>query len=230
MTIVSSPRAVVRQLAAGPRSGTLAIPLALHVAARIQERDPEEFLYDATQLANALRDLADAVDPDGVPVTCADLILAACPSIPALLGSEQLSAAAEATRRLRASFGDRLALLAGLPGPAAVAAATGGTPAAAADAVLALGKEFLAAGADVLLVEEDTELTGAAMSTLANVARFHQAVTVAHGAPRYGLPGTTLVPLSEAVPGTGVVTTPEHLPRETDIGLLRDWVSTVRGG
>ena len=39
-----------------------------------------------------------------------------------------------------------------------------------------------------------------------------------------------LTALERAVPGTGVVTTPEHLPRETDIGLLRDWVSTVRGG
>ncbi len=52
---------MVRALASGQRGYTLAVPLALHVSARIAERDPEDFLRDPTQLANALRDLIEAV-------------------------------------------------------------------------------------------------------------------------------------------------------------------------
>src|ERR1700751_6030964 len=142
-----SRRALVRGVAAGQLPGTAAVPLALHVSARIAERDAEEFVYDPTQLANALRDLADAVDPDGVPVCDAGVLLADCHTGADIVASEQLTAAVEATRRLRTSFGDTTALVAVLPGPAAIARVAGaGT--ASADAVLALGKEFLAAGAD----------------------------------------------------------------------------------
>ena len=220
---------MVRALASGQRGYTLAVPLALHVSARIAERDPEDFLRDPTQLANALRDLIEAVEPDGVPVTDAAVLLAGCTSTAQLTASEQLTTALEATRRLRASYGDRIALLAALPGPAAVAGDLGGPGSDAAKTVVSLGREFLAAGADVILVGDESELPGAALSTLANIARFHQGVALSYPADRYGLTAATVVPLDAPSVGAGITATDELLARETDLGVLRQWVSAVRG-
>lgn len=223
---LSSPRAAARAIAAGQATGTVALPLALHVAARIAERDPEDFLYDPTQLANALRDLIEAIDPDAVPVSDPHALLVGCRAAADLATSEHLKASVEAARRLRASFGDQIALAAILPGPAALAEVTGTAP---GDVPLALGKEFLAAGADVLIVQDATETPGVTLTTLANVARFHQALAMSHAVPRYGLPATVPVELSTPVGARGVVVTPATLPRDTDIALLSDWVAAVRG-
>jgi hypothetical protein len=94
---------------------------------------------------------------------------------------------------------------------------------------LALGKEFLAAGADLLIVEDDDELPGTALTTLANIARFHQAAALSHGAARYGLPATVSVGLEAPASVPGVVVMPGALARDTDIAVLRDWVAAVRG-
>ncbi len=221
-----APRAVVRGLAAGRESGTLAVPLALHVSARIQERDAEDFVYDATQLANALRDLIEAVDPDGVPVSDVEVLLTTAEQ---MLGSEQLKAALEATRRLRSSYGDAIALVAVVPGPATIASRLGADGPAAADAVVTLGKEFLAAGTDVIIVDDVTEAPGVSLSTLANVARFHQGVALTHAVQRYGLAAATPVELEAPTTVPGVAVTSVSLARDTDIAVLSDWVSTVRG-
>jgi hypothetical protein len=154
------------------------------------------------------------VAPDGLAVALPDVLLEGGP---ALLASEQGSAALEATRRLRASMGDRLALLACLPGPGAV---DGG-----ADGVLAAAKEFLAAGADGIVVLGSP---GGSLSTLANVARFHQAVALGDDAA-HALPVVERRPLAEPLPGAGVVLTDVHLARETDVSQLEDWVAVVRG-
>lgn|SRR5271165_117004 len=221
-----SRRALVRGVAAGQVPGAVAVPLALHVSARIAERDAEEFVYDPTELANALRDLIDAIDPDGVPVCDPGVLLADCRTAAGIITSQQLAAAVEATRRLRASSGDAIALVAVLPGPAAIARVTG---AADADAVLALGKEFLAAGADVLVIQDEDELPGAALTTLANVARFHQAAALSHGTERYGLTATVPVGLHAPAHVVGVAVTPGSLARDTDLSVLRDWVTAARG-
>lgn len=222
-----TPREIARGMAAGRRDGALAVPLALHVAARIQERDAEDFLFDATQLANALRDLADAVEPDGVVVSDAAALLAEAGSVDALPKGELVACALEATRRLRASYADRIVLVASLPGPGALGAQFGLPTEAAAEVLLSLGKDFLGAGTDVLLVE-DTAAAPGALTTLANVARFHQALAVAHGAASYGLPAPAVCALEAPAASAGLVVTPAQLPRETDIALLRDWVDTVR--
>lgn len=224
-----APRAVIRGLAAGRESGTLAVPLALHVSARIQERDAEDFVYDATQLANALRDLIEAVDPDGVPVSDVEVLLANCTTAEQMLGSEQLKAALEATRRLRSSYGDAIALVAVVPGPATITSRLGADGPAAADAIVTLGKEFLAAGTDVIIVHDVTEAPGVSLSTLANVARFHQGVALTHAVQRYGLAAATPVELEAPTTVPGVAVTPVSLARDTDIAVLSDWVSTVRG-
>jgi hypothetical protein len=192
----------------------IAVPLAHRLAARIQERDWEDFTRDPTQLANGLRDLVGAVGPDGVAVCLPDVLLEGGDDV---LAGEQGVAALEATRRLRASMGDRIALVACLPGPAAVA---GG-----ADGVLAAGREFLAAGADALVVLGPAV---GSLSTLANVARFHQAVALGdHGG--HGLPVVERRLLDEPSPADGLVLTDVHLAGDTDVSELEDWVVTVRG-
>jgi hypothetical protein len=208
-------RARVRALAQRRGDGRgIAVPLAHRLAARIQERDWEDFTCDPTQLANGLRDLADAVGPDGLAVSLPDVLLEGGTD---LLGSDQGVAAVEATRRLRASMGDRIALVACLPGPGEVDAGI--------DAVLAAAKEFLAAGADAIVVLGSP---AGSLSTLANVARFHQAVALGDDGA-HGLPLVERRPLDEPSPAAGLVLTDVHLIRDTDVSELEDWVVAVRG-
>src|SRR5260370_35449588 len=114
---MTTPRAVARGLASG-LPGTLAVPLALHVSARIAERDAEDFLYDPTQLANALRDLIEAVGPDGVPVSDPEVLLAGCQSASDVLASHQRGVALQACRRRRAPYAARVRPAPGRPRPA----------------------------------------------------------------------------------------------------------------
>lgn len=216
---------LVRTLLAGGE-GTLAVPLALAPAARIHERDWQAFLTEPTQLANGIRDLVEAMDLDGVPVSSdADVVgeLAGTAD-----GGPHCQAAVEATGRLRQSFGDRLALVAVLPGPSRIAQAGGLDATAAADRLQSLAKRFLAAGADVILVRDEGD-PGAALTTLANIARFHQALALSAAEPAAGLPLATVTPLDTPERASGVVVTDEQLPRETDFTLLEDWLDTVRG-
>jgi len=225
---MTTPRAMARGLESG-LVGTLAVPLALHVSARIADRDPDDFLYDPTQLSNALRDLIEAVGPDGVPVSDPEVLLAGCQSASDVLASQQLGVSLEAARRLRASYADAIALVAALPGPATLSERLGADRAAVNLALVGLGQEFLAAGADVIVIHDDAELPGVSLSTLSNVARFHQATALANGAERYGLAATTVVEFESPRSATGVVVTEAFLPRDTDITLLGDWITAVHG-
>ena len=65
-------------------------------------------------------------------------------------------------------------------------------------------------------------------TTLANVARFHQAVALGND-PAHGLPVVERRPFEDPSPGTGVVLTTEQLPPDADVSELADWVVTVRG-
>lgn len=200
-----SARQRFQALAQGRGDGRgIAVPLALAPAARIQERDWEDFTEDPTELANGLRDLHQAVAPDGLVVSLPELLVEQ-----GLIGPHAV-AAVEATRRLRASLGDQAALVAALPGPEDFPP----------DALLDLGKEFLAAGVDLLLVFGE-DPTGR-LATLANVARFHQAVVVFAA-------DTTRPPLDAPAAAAGVVLTDDWLARETDLSVLEDWVDAVRG-
>src|SRR5699024_7385224 len=158
-------------------AGVVAVPLALPSAARIQEREWEEFLTDPTQLANGLRDLHQAVSPDGLAVTDAVTLLEQASAD--LVSGAHAQAALEAVSRLRSSLGDSVALIAPVPGPGRVAATGAGDP---EDAVQALGKELLGAGVDALLVLDDGD-PGPGLGTLGNIARFHQAVVAVLAEP-----------------------------------------------
>ncbi|MGY2876449.1 hypothetical protein ACVW00_003639 [Marmoricola sp. URHA0025 HA25] len=214
-------RTLVRTLLGGGE-GTLAVPLALAAAARIQERDWEDFLEDPTQLANGIRDLVDAVAPDGVPVSD-DLVLLEQASSAGLSGGPHALAAVVATERLRQSLGDRVALVSVLPGPARLAAAGA---VAAAEAILELGKKFLAAGADVVLVRDEAG-EAASLSTLLNIARFHQALAVTDVRDDLGLPLVTRVAVEDPTSASGVVITAEVISRDIDFTQLEDWVDAV---
>ncbi|MGW6281276.1 hypothetical protein [Kribbella sp. NPDC055071] len=209
-------RTLARSLLAGG-GGTLAVPLALAPAARIQERAWPGFLDDATQLANGLRDLVDAIGPDGVAVSNDDVLVEQAAGAGLAHGPHAL-AAVEATGRLRQSLGDRVALVAVLPGP-------GRSPDTDVDAVNDLAKRFLAAGVDVLVIR--TADVGADLGTLANIARFHQALAVAYDEPASGLPLVSRVPVRAPVSRAGVVLTDCHLDRDIDFSHLEDWVADV---
>lgn len=204
----------MQALALGRGDGSgIAVPLALAPSARIQERVWESFTEDPTQLANGLRDLYSAVAPDGLVVTDAGLLLDQGEA--GLLTGPHARAALEATRRLRTSLGDLVAVVIALP-------------VAEPGALLEAGKEFLGAGADLLLILDDDPALGSSLSTLVNVARFHQAVAASTGtapplarATRYALQSPHAV--------DGIAVTDEWLPRDTDLTELEDWVQAVRG-
>lgn len=226
MSPAATARGRVKDLLAGRVEGTVAVPLALASAARIQERDWEEFTEDPTQLANGLRDLVDAVAPDGVPVSSALLLLdqAAGP----LLAGAHGRASVDATARLKASLGERACLLASLPGPEAVAVAMGVGQAAAAELVLEAGREYLSAGADIILLNDRSPIsvTGA-VGTLQNIARFHQALVVFDGAPDPAS-SVTRHDLTSPAPSTGVVVTDREIERHHDITDIENWVDAVQ--
>lgn len=219
-------RAAVRALAQGRAHGGIAVPLALPTAARIQERDWEDFLEDPTQLANGLRDLYQAVAPGGLVVSDVETLIEQAGG-GGLVAGQHARAAIEAVRRLRSSLGDAVALVALLPGSARLAAAGVASP---ADAVQELGKELLAAGCDVLVVlDEDGPDPG--LSTLANIARFHQGVVAAVGdAVTAPLVPAREVLLEEPAETEGLTLTRGPVPRETDITALETWIETVEGG
>jgi len=83
--------------------------------------------------------------------------------------------------------------------------------------------------ADVVIVADHEELPGTSLATLANVARFHQALALSHTAVRYGLPSAAAQDLHSPGHVAGVAVTPGSLARDTDIAVLRDWVDGVRG-
>lgn len=219
-------RAKVRELLQGRGSAGIAVPLALPTAARIQERDWEDFLEDPTQLANGLRDLFQAVGPDGLAVTDVETLVEQ--SSADLGGGAHAKAAVEAVRRLRATLGDQVALVVPLPGPERLAAG-GGDLSGAAEQVQAYGKELLAAGADVILVV-DEGAPHPSLSTLGNIARFHQGVVAVVGGPAGVLVAAEEQHLHQPHAGQGLVITTGEVPRETDITVLEDWVETVQGG
>jgi len=142
----------------------LVCPLVVAQAAEIDARPVPQFLTDPTKLCNGLRMLSEALGTD---------VIVTADGRPELLtDGVQAAAAVEATRRLAASVAD-VALAAALPGPG-----RGGDP-------LPLARAFLEAGANLLLLVEERPLPAgsgaawrAAATTVANVARFHQAVPV----------------------------------------------------
>jgi hypothetical protein len=147
-----------------PVASALVCPLVVAQAAEIDALPVARFLADPTKLCNGLRMLSEALRTD---------VIVTADGRPELLtDGVQAAAAVEATRRLAASVAD-VALAAALPGPGR------------GDDPLPLARAFLEAGANLLLLVEEGPLPAgsgaawqAAATTVANVARFHQAVPV----------------------------------------------------
>jgi len=217
----------VRALATGGGDdGGIAVPLALGPAARIQERDWEDFTQNPTQLANGLRDLYQAVGPDGLAVTSSALLLEQ--AVGGLASAPHATAAVEAVRRLRTSLGDQVALVACLPGPASLTSVIGLAADAALAEVMTIGKDFLAAGADVLLLFDGDADASPGLATLGNIARFHQAVVAMAGPARSPFVGAHQSSLFQPKSTDGLVITDTELDRGIDITNLEEWVTAVR--
>jgi hypothetical protein len=147
-----------------PVGAPLLCPLAVTQAAEIDARPVPQFLADPTRLCSGLRALSEAL-ATGVIVT-------ADGRRELLTDGAQAAAAVEATRRLSVTAGDD-AIAAALPGPSR------------GDDLLPLVRAFLEAGANLLLLVEEQPLPAglgpswrAVATTVANVARFHQALPV----------------------------------------------------
>ncbi len=230
------PRARAQAIATRrPAKHTLAVPLALRLAARIQERPLEDFFTDPTQLANGLREFFEAVGPDGIVVTDPEVLadeIVSC-SVDELPTATRVSTAVEATGRLRSTFGDSAVLVAVLPGPASVAELRG-DKASAGDIMQTLVKDFLGAGVDIIVFTETENASLAdyepVLRTSANMARFHRALTCLRGSAVSFLYAPTVVPLDEPRQETGLVFTETDLPTDTSVTLVQDWVAAVRGG
>jgi len=220
------------------RENRVIIPLAFDVAARISARPLAAFRRDPTELANALGELQRAIDADGVVVALADemeLKSSAGQGLDAaaIAAAGPVAASLEACVRLRGTFGDDVALLAGLTGPATLARQFDTDPGTANDCFATLVKAFCGAGADVVLLFEDGDVTEdetwkAGIKTSDNIARFHQACLL--GWHQGSLPAPVKQPLAEpSRDGIGFITTDAIVAADADIAVLRDWVARARG-
>ncbi len=202
-----APRARAQAIAArrgGPH--TLAVPLALRLAAKIAERPLAEFFTDPRQLTAGLRDLLEAVRPDGVPVTAPDVLAGDGASI-------RLECAVQATGWLRSTVRDDAVLIAVLPGDD--------------HALVDTVRAFLDAGIDGVVLVGEVE-TGTA-TTLGNLARFHRAMAHVLGPSVSGLAGAEIVPLDAPVAKPGLVLTDGEVPVSAGLPAVQDWVAGVRG-
>jgi hypothetical protein len=148
----------------------------------------------------------------------------------ALAAAPRVSAALETARRLRGTVGDTAVLVACLPGPGAVAGRRAGRS-DAAEVVRVLAKEFLGAGADVILLAEKDGAAAdePALRTIANMARFHRALSYLSGATASCMDAPAVVPLGCPRPARGLVVTERDLPPGTSMTAVQDWVAGVRG-
>jgi len=220
------------------REHRVIVPLAFETAARISARPLDAFRNDPTQLANGLMELQRAIDADGIVVALANgMELAASDGagLDAVRIAAQgpVAASLEACARLRQSYGDDIALLAGLSGPATLARQFGADAVASGECFVTLVKAFCDAGSDVVLIFEDDGVSldaaaTAALKTADNIARFHQTSLLAFSGA--GLPAPAKIPLAApATGGVGFITTDAVVPAEADIAALAQWVERTRG-
>ena len=219
------------------RGARVVIPLAFEVAARIAARPSSEFRSDPTQLTNALVELQQVINADGVVVALAQGMeqasAAACVlDVDAMSTRGPLGASLEACRRLRATFADNAALLAGVTGPATLALEFATSLDTSAAAFTAVVKQFCAAGADVVLVFDevgsDHEAWQDSLRTAANIARFHQVSLLLWTGAALPAPHKLALDAVDAS-GLGIVTTAAFVAADADLEVLRRWVATVRG-
>lgn len=133
--------------------------------------------------------------------------------------SEALAASLETTQRLSKTQADEPVILAGLTGPASLLAELMGEEASpgpdayefAGRALAALSRQFAQAGASALVICErrlpsDLDAWNAALSTIANIARFHRipALLAFDGVVPAEWPGSTIACLASAQEGSTV--------------------------
>jgi hypothetical protein len=166
-----SPRARARLLLRSGRAQPgLIAPLVVTQAAEIEALPLDEFLTNPTKLAKGLTSLHQALGTDAITVSGSDVSI------------EHTGAAVEATSRLVATAPGEPLLVAALLGPATVAGRRECDLEQAGEHVLDVVKRFLEAGSHLIVLLEDAEPPEdwrSAVTPVFNVARFHQAVSVA---------------------------------------------------
>jgi hypothetical protein len=165
-----TPRARARLLLRSGRAQPgLVAPLIVDQAAEIEALPLDEFLTNPTKLTKGLTSLHQALGTDAIAVAGGG-------------STEQVDAAVEATARLVATAPGDPVLAAVLPGPAALAGERGCDLERGGELVLEVVKRFLEAGSHLVVMVEDaapgTDDWRSAVTPVANVARFHQAVSV----------------------------------------------------
>lgn len=187
-----------------PVSQPLLCPLVVAQAAEIGAVPVDDFRRDPTKLANGLQALCEAMELQ---------VISTWDGTPSILDDQGLAeAAVEATRRLVVTVPEA-AIAVALPGPSV------------GDDLLPLIRSFLDAGAHLVLLIEDNEITDperwrSAVTTITNVARFHQAVPVAvlaTGSDSQWVPSGTIVAVPDPGPSQGLA-----LPRDPGSWQLPD--------
>ncbi|KQR91150.1 hypothetical protein ASF93_07275 [Microbacterium sp. Leaf347] len=168
----------------------------------------------------------DAIAPDVIIVT-SPMVLAEEAADGPVTAAPHYAAALEAVGRLTESLTHRAAVGVCIPGPSVLVATGERTPEQAVTEVTEAGRVALHAGAHVVLIDEPEPIDGASLATLDNIARFHQAYVVVIGEAWGGVLGSSIVPLGDRTPGSGLTVTPGELGRGIDISELADWVYDV---
>ena len=195
---------MILQGAAPPRP--LFLPIVFSHAARIENLPLRAFLSNPTKITQALRQMRAYLRSDSL--TCyfdPDLEIEAlgaevdAGALEKLVSKGRIPVALEVIRRLKSMIRDDVLLAAGVSGPfrlAAQLAQTGhNAPAAekvpagalelAAEAMTAVAKAFVEAGANVVIISEDPPASrsgdaglGSLLATTTNIVRFYQALPV----------------------------------------------------
>lgn len=207
-----------------PVASGLWCPLIVDQAAEIGAVPADEFLSDPTKLANGLGALHQALGGDVIVTASGEAAL--------LHDSARADAAVEATRRLSITV-TAGAIAAALPGPSC------------GEDLLPHVRAFLGAGAHLILLVESEPLADggawrAAVTTIANVTRFHQAALVAVLATSDDVawaPRGTVVAVPEPGSGQGLAwrrdpatwqTPPAGVPLVTTLGPAAGRFAEVR--
>ena len=225
-------REIIREEYKGYHVGYLPVVLSHEVVGKVGEYERSMTAILDAYLQRSIKLEMEALNADTVCCALANDVEGALVGAPLTIETltapgREFAASLEACRRLRATAGDTLALLAGLPGPATLAARFATDLATSAPIFTALTKEFCAAGADLSLIFDaisDAAAWHDCLRTTSNIARFHRGVALLWE-PGGALPCPTRSAVSAPLAGVAGITTDCIVPADTNLEALRHWVA-----
>ena len=225
-------REIIREEYKGYHVGYLPVVLSHEVVGKVGEYERSMTAILDAYLQRSIKLEMEALNAGTVCCALANDVEGALVGAPLTIETltapgREFAASLEACRRLRATAGDTLALLAGLPGPATRAARFATDLATSAPIFTALTKEFCAAGADLSLIFDaisDAAAWHDCLRTTSNIARFHRGVALLWE-PGGALPCPTRSAVSAPLAGVAGITTDCIVPAATNLEALRHWVA-----